>query len=175
MIGWSLKIIGACLIIVGAGLFGIRYRNYLQRRCVILDSMHKTLKMIREKIVHENELLEDSMIACGKIYPVHEGNFFECFAVSMGDMQAPQEQWKRHVDTYLKKYGIYTEALASGLYDFGEAWQHVSTDSVDASMESTCGLLESEIKTAEEKKQKEGALALKISLAVGILLIVLLI
>ena len=163
---WTFKIVGACLILAGAVLFGVRYRNYLYRRCVLLDSIHKTLKMIREKIVHENELLEDSMIICGKSYPVPEGNLFACFAESMETMDSPQDRWKEYVSTYLKKYGIYTEPLMSSLHEFGEAWQHVSSDSVASSMESTCKILETEMQVAEEKRQKEGGLILKISLAV---------
>ena len=172
---WTFKIIGACLILMGAVLFGLRYRNYLCRRCALLDSIHKTLKMIREKILHENELLEDCMITCGKCYPVPEGNLFSTFAESMETMDLLREGWQQHVHTYLKKYGIYTEPLMSSFHEFGEAWQHVSSDSVAASMESTCKILETELQAAEEKRQKEGGLILKISLAVGILLIVLLI
>ncbi|MBR5501280.1 MAG: stage III sporulation protein AB [Clostridia bacterium] len=175
MMGLSVKIIGACLILTGATLFGIRYRNFLHRRCVLLDSIYKTLKMIREKIVHENELLEDSMLTCGNLYPVEEGNLFAAFASSMDAVQAPKEAWKCHVNTYLKKYGLDTETLVSGLCDFGEAWQHVSTESVSDSISHTCTVLEQEIQTAETKKEKEGALVLKLSLAMGVLLIVLLI
>ena len=172
---WSFKIVGACLILAGAALFGIRYRNYLSRRCALLDSIHKTLKMIREKIIHENELLEDSMISCGKIYPVPEGNLFSGFAESMDTVDSPQNRWKEYVNAYLKKNSIYTETLMSALHEFGEAWQHISSDSIASSVESTCRLLETELQAAETKRDKDGGLVLKTSLAVGILLIVLLI
>ena len=175
MIVWGIKIAGAGLILAGSFLFGTKYRTYLQRRWAILDSIYKTLCMIREKIIHENELLVTGMVTCGKAYPVPEGNLFERFANSMEGMDIPGEQWKKHVNDYLHQYGIYTEPLASGLHAFSDAWQHVSPESVTSSIESACGILETEIKEAEVKQQKEGALALKISLAIGILLIVLLI
>lgn len=174
MIGFALKISGVGLVIGGAGLFGKQYGRHLSRRVAIIEATLKTLRMIREKILHENELLEVCMASCGKMYPLPEGNLFEGFAGCIDEGKDTVQHWKNYVTQYFTKNGIHDTTLLQGLCDLGEAFVQVSTDSLISSIDATCALLSDELIEAEERKKKEGALAWKISLAVGVLLAVVL-
>lgn len=174
MIAFILKIAGAVMIVGGSGLLGKQYAQYLSRRTAVIDGTLKTLRMIREKIQHENELLEICMTSCGKIYPLPEGNLFEEFALQMKDGKEPDRHWKTHVEKYLKRNGMYTESLYCGLSELGDSFDQIHTETLVASMDTTCAFLEEEYTRAEARRAKESPLSWKVSLALGILLTVLL-
>ncbi len=174
MIAFILKIAGSGMIVGGSGLLGKQYAQYLSRRVAVIDGTLKTLRMIREKILHENELLEICMTSCGKMYPLPEGNLFEEFALQMKDGKEPDRHWKKHVEKYLKRNGMYTETLYRGLSELGDGFEQIHADALIASMDTTCVFLAEEYTRAETRRTKESPLSWKVSLALGILLTVLL-
>ncbi len=172
MIGIVLKIAGGGMLVCGAYLLGKKYRTHLSRRVAVLDSTRLTLRLMREKILHENELLTDCMVACGQLYDLPEGNLFATFQLTAE--QDLETQWCAHVDRYLKTNQMYTKTLAQGLGELGKAFNQIHTDSLIAAMDTTCVFLEEAQGAAEKKCAAEGPMAWKITTALGLLVAVLL-
>ena len=169
-----LKILGIGFIIGGSILFGRRYNIYRARRVLILESIQKTICMMREKILRENALLEVCMASCGQMYPIPEGNLFESFARVLEQGKSPESCWGEFVKAYLEQNNLYNESLYTGLAELRHAFAQMNTDSLVASLDTVCAFLEKEVDLEKEKSAKEGPLYQKISLALGVLLCVIL-
>lgn len=174
MMGTVIKICGIGLILCGSVLFGRKYSDERKSKVRILETIQKTMCMMREKILHENALIETCMTTCGKMYPIPEGNLFEDFAILMEEGQTPQTNWKEHVKTYLVKNNLYSDSLYTGLGDLENAFAQMNTDSLIASLDTANTFMEQETALEKEKCKKEAPFIQKISIAIGILLCVIL-
>ncbi len=174
MIGIILKISGIGLIVGGSMLFGQRYRHYRARKVAILETIHKTLCMMREKILRENALLEICMASCGQMYPIPEGNLFEEFSSVLENGKSPENHWKSHVREYLERNSMYSNSLFTGLGELENAFSQINTETLIASLDTASTFLEKEVERENERCKKEGPLIQKVSLALGILLCVIL-
>lgn len=174
MIGTVIKICGIGLVICGCALLGKKYNESRKRKVVILETIQKTICMMREKFLHENELLETCMNTCGKMYSIPEGNLFEEFASLMAEGKTPQSNWKQHVKTYLEKNNLYSETLFTGLGDLENAFTQMNIDSLVASLDTANAFMEQETALEKEKYKKEAPFFKKISIAIGVLLCVIL-
>lgn len=174
MIGFALKITGMGLIVGGSIIFGQKYSHYRNRKVIVLETIHKTMCMMREKILRENTLLEVCMASCGQMYAIPEGNLFEEFSNILEQGKSPESHWKDHVCTYLKRNGFNSEALCAGLCELENAFTQMNTDSLVASLDAASTFLEKEVEQEKEKCKKEGPLIQKVSVALGILLCVML-
>lgn len=174
MSAWIVKLAGAALILVGSGMLGSRYRRRRLRTCAVLESIVKTMRMMREKILHENDLIQDCMRTCGESFPVEEGNLFAGFGAAYTGEEALCDAWKRYVTAYFPGKNLVAPRTERALCDFGEAFCHISGDSLLAALDDAVRETEAELEAQREQDSRNGALSWKVTLACGALLVILL-
>lgn len=171
-----LKLAGCGLILLGCAWFGLRYRNALLRRTAVTENMLQTLRMIREKVEKENEVLEVGMQSSGALYPIPEGNLFSQFADEGRDAETENlaAAWETHIHRYFARNDLTDGTVESALCELGKAFAHLSTESLTAAMQVTLSALQEGVETAKEKARKEGPFVLKAALLAGAFLVILL-
>ena len=173
-----LKVIGAIMILISGYLFGRHIRDNMQNRISAISSIRKSLEYIDNKIIIENMYLEDVVMQCiEEIYGDEKlpEPFSDFIANIRENNMDTQNAWDRACEKYYTQCDYIKEDEKKYISQIGSLFTIVDKERQSESAKRIISGLNDIEKQSSDKVKKDGSLALKISMIIAVMLIVLIV
>ncbi len=177
MIGLTIKMIGALLIISGGAMTGMKIKRYYIKRREMLKKMQDALRYADDAISIENALLDEVLISCGEKFfggSREEDVFGRAAAYLKEEFGSFERAWDRACAELEEKCVYLKKADIECISGIGKALGHSDTDRQSAYVASAVKKLAALEEQASEAESREGRNAVKIALAVSAAVIIIL-